>query len=375
MSGSHKKYILRPTPMIDQLEPDADKMCGRGVFTLQNASFFHKDHLSLCRALLLSKPLYMTFRVIAAVYTTIWISFSIHDMGNSFWLIFLTHWSYTLLWFHFLLSLCLAIVAEFFIKQAPSQLHRIVINISWVTFYVATTAAITVSLLFWALLYRGQDLSDGISFNVHAMNTVLSIAELLFSGFEHRMAHMFHPMLYGVVYCLFTVVYYAVGATDGLGHRYVYEVTDWGGSPGAAIIIFLVSIFLILPLIFLAGHGIVIGRNKLVRQRVMLVQDETAATAIPLQDVSSSQPVSKANLQSSDETRGLTGKGGESSENARIVMAKLGESSDVGKVVVAKVGESFEGTGSVRTPLGSAKTHGSFKGQGSPIIVQEKEKD
>lgn len=61
------------------------------------------------------------------------------------------------------------------------------------------------------------------------------------------MIHLVYPIGLGVIYLVFSIVYYFAGGTDYRGMRYIYDVLYWGNPGRAASIaagIFVLLIFL-----------------------------------------------------------------------------------------------------------------------------------
>ena len=67
---------------------------------------------------------------------------------------------------------------------------------------------------------------------------VLSIVDTFVSSSPRRMAHMWAPVVFGLVYLIFNVAYTLSGGTDPVGHPYIYPITDWLNKPGKVTIPF-----------------------------------------------------------------------------------------------------------------------------------------
>lgn len=78
----------------------------------------------------------------------------------------------------------------------------------------------------------------------------------------HRLLLFIYPMICGVAYLLFTVVYTIAGGKDGDGNNFIYPILDWNRDPLKATVVGIGSIVLLS--IF---HVIVCGmhhvRNKI----------------------------------------------------------------------------------------------------------------
>lgn len=106
-------------------------------------------------------------------------------------------------------------------------------QIHWFLFVVGAEAAFTVMLLYWTLLYRGQRV-DGVNANSHLVNGLLSLVDVLVTGTPVRFLHLIYLPMFGAVYASFTGIYYAANGTDTNGNPYIYEILDYGNTPGTA---------------------------------------------------------------------------------------------------------------------------------------------
>ena len=62
--------------------------------------------------------------------------------------------------------------------------------------------------------------------------------EVIISSAPVRILHFYQPLLYGGLYCLFSVLYYHSGGTDPTGLSYIYPIADWDSDPEKAVIVF-----------------------------------------------------------------------------------------------------------------------------------------
>ena len=102
-------------------------------------------------------------------------------------------------------------------------------RVQWVVYNVALPSSILVTLIYWTVLYpmmseNGPSLLDA---NVHALNAVFMVIESWLNAIPTRIAHVIHPMVYGISYLIFSViVWYA------MNHFILYPyVLDWS-HPG-----------------------------------------------------------------------------------------------------------------------------------------------
>lgn len=93
---------------------------------------------------------------------------------------------------------------------------------------------------------------------VHAGNSVAMFLEILVAEYTFRVFHFIHPIFVGLIYLLFSLIYYYAGGVDQNGKGNIYSILDWGEKPlstglialGVAILmIFLHLISLIIQIV------------------------------------------------------------------------------------------------------------------------------
>ena len=115
--------------------------------------------------------------------------------------------------------------------------------IHWVLFTLSTDIAFTVTVLYWTLLYRGGDVG-GASANTHLVNGIVAVAEVWISGVPVQLLHFIYPMIYAVVYSVFTGIYFAASG------NVVYDnVLDYGEGLGLAVGVVVGVTLVFIPLV------------------------------------------------------------------------------------------------------------------------------
>ena len=113
----------------------------------------------------------------------------------------------------------------------------------WVIYNIASVAAILVTLSFWLLLFSADDGLGALTVILHGVNSMVMVGDTMISSIPVRLFHVIYPMLYFIVYVMFTVIYWA--ATEP---NYIYPQTDYTGRPILAAVSQLCLFFIGLPL-------------------------------------------------------------------------------------------------------------------------------
>ena len=128
-------------------------------------------------------------------------------------------------------------------------------KVSWVLYIIAANNSLLVTVIYWTLLYTGFRVREAdVAF--HLLNSVFMLIETCFSGIPVRLFHVVYAMLYGVLYLLFSVVYWLLGGTNGAGDKFIYPILNYEANPSAAIL--LVSLYGLvgLPMAQLINFGL-----------------------------------------------------------------------------------------------------------------------
>ncbi|KAL5006078.1 hypothetical protein ScPMuIL_017236 [Solemya velum] len=219
--------------------------------------------------------LYLGWRVFWAVYHTAWIivtGLMAHQWAPDTsqhvkWFIYLTDWSYFMLTLSDVISAA-AVVHVFkrrkdLLKCDEDEMPWYLKSV-WVLFNVANSASLATSILYWALLYGPQITMTAVDAETHGVNSIYVLVNICLTGSPIRIYHFFHPLIYGVVYWLFSVFYFLAGGTNVDGMPYVYTVLDWR-EPGTAAMYIGLTAFVLLPVCHVVMYFLTVARLAVYR--------------------------------------------------------------------------------------------------------------
>lgn len=189
------------------------------------------------------------------------------------WLIFLTNWSYTFVNLHFVTQAFLVCYYQAlqprngnatscgddeeydeesecdgnsdhvpFMFSVELQLP-LVCKVSWIICDIASNIAFPVTVMFWSLVYIPGQHFDFVTFNTHALNSVLIAIDTMVSSIPVKLLHIIYPIIFITVYLIFSIIYWACGETDPSGHPYIYSALDYSGHPRRAVITICLFLF------------------------------------------------------------------------------------------------------------------------------------
>lgn len=126
----------------------------------------------------------------------------------------------------------------------------------WLLWIVSSGIGLIVTLLYWTIVARSSR-SSFLDVSFHALNSVFILIELFTNSIPVNLLHGLYVMIFGSVYVLFTVIYWAAGGLSSRGKSYIYNVTDYeNGKPAFIAGTMIISAFVIIPLVQLFLFGL-----------------------------------------------------------------------------------------------------------------------
>ena len=228
-------------------------------FSMNFQEEFEKTILSLlCFLQFMKNSTFLAIRVVSTLYVLVVIVLSGVNQRDVRWFIFLTNWSFTLLCLSQLCNVFLS-ARDVFLEQSAKE-GSSVDRAEWAWFHsihrvlytTAATAAIAVTILYWSLL---TPVVNFVSVSAHALNTVIAVGDLLLSNTPIAILHVVYPVIYALVWIIFTLIYtFSDGTNPDDGGNYVYTVLDWRSETSTAVIITVVTIVVGAPLLHFATY-------------------------------------------------------------------------------------------------------------------------
>jgi hypothetical protein len=84
------------------------------------------------------------------------------------------------------------------------------------------------------------------------VNAIVNFCDIFFNAQPARFGHVIYPLLFGLFYCVFSIIYTVAGGVERDGKNYIYSILDWNEHTLDAIVFALATIvFLSLMHLFL----------------------------------------------------------------------------------------------------------------------------
>ena len=138
-------------------------------------------------------------------------------------------------------------------------------KIAWILFNVAPVVELAIAILYWAVLYNPTNAfnSLGVDVNTHLTPAVIGLLDVWITGIVMNIYHVYMPFAYGIVYVVFTLIYYGAGGT-GPRAPYIYPILDYSGNPGLAAGVVIGCTLVYIPILYIVLYCISLLRRWLV---------------------------------------------------------------------------------------------------------------
>ena len=235
----------------------------------------------------------LVYRAVFAVYClAIWL----YEWSNlrGFYFIYLTHWTFILMIAYFTCASVLSACSLMKKRKSPptadsSNLKKNPDTVSqrstnddkraqleqetdfelpflhqgvWLLHSICANASLMITVGYWALLYRGQEL-DIANVSKHFLNAVFMLLDTSLSFVPVRVFHSVYVIGYVIVYFIFTFMYWVAKGTDEFGHKYIYLPLDYNKIPATALIVISFFFIIVQPVIQAILFGIYRVRSLL----------------------------------------------------------------------------------------------------------------
>ncbi|XP_018568774.1 protein rolling stone-like [Anoplophora glabripennis] len=201
-----------------------------------------------------SKPnlLYLTYRTIMALlFLVTWLITIFRESEGGIWPIFLTNWGYTVCTTQAVMAF--GILATYVLAPRFKKLPNLRENtlkaypVYWVLYTIATPLAFGITFMYWVVIYDAKKMTfDAMNYFVHGNNSIMMMIDLWIVSQPTRILHFVYPAVLGIMYTIFSIIYYVEGGTTKDGSKCIYKILDWEKPMPTALTCLGVTVFLIL---------------------------------------------------------------------------------------------------------------------------------
>ena len=131
------------------------------------------------------------------------------------------------------------------------------LKIEWCLFAIISNFVFIITLIYFGILYprlvatRGYHV-QAVDVHIHGVNSIVIVIEMFLAAYPVRLLHIIYPILYGLAYVIFSLLYFA---TDPVNHIVYRNVLDWR-YPGQTIGVILGLALIVIPIFQLMLFGL-----------------------------------------------------------------------------------------------------------------------
>uniref|UniRef100_A0A336MIU4 CSON012951 protein n=1 Tax=Culicoides sonorensis TaxID=179676 RepID=A0A336MIU4_CULSO len=177
---------------------------------------------------------FFTSVVIYSIYAHI----NIYNNPFGYYFIYLTNLGIILCMICTLLGAILVTIWHFHLAdKANDNIEMpLIFKIYWSIHNTSMILSLLITLVYWTVIHTPEKPLDVTNFFTHACNSIFMFIDFIIVAHPIRLMHVIWPLLAGLVYGLFTLIYYLAGGVDPEGNKWIYEVLDWS-KPGVVMIV------------------------------------------------------------------------------------------------------------------------------------------
>ncbi|XP_054745127.1 protein rolling stone-like isoform X2 [Anastrepha obliqua] len=212
--------------------------------------------------------LWLIYRwIFAALFSAGVLSNVIQTFRNGIWFIYLTDWGFILCMYTSIFGAVL--VTIYYCRSGKNEVAVSLwaLKLYWASYWTTLVLATVITTVYWIFIFPNDHLSAWGIHNLwaHGFNSIMMIFDHMLVAFPSHILHYVYPFGLGLIYLIFSVIYYYAGGVDPFGNRFIYEILDWS-KPGTATLTFIGA--LVLTFVFSCIHfGLYKLRTFIYRQR------------------------------------------------------------------------------------------------------------
>ncbi|XP_036232415.2 protein rolling stone isoform X2 [Bactrocera oleae] len=180
----------------------------------------------------------------AATFTGGVVGSLIQSFDEGKWFIYLTNWGFLLCMYTSVFGAIL--VTIFYYSKDNVRVPPWALKLYWASYITTLSVATTITFLYWIFIFPSYFRTPLDVFNLweHAFNSILMILDHMLVAFPVRLLHFVYPVCMGLIYGMFTAIYYLAGGVDPYGNHFIYEIQDWS-NPGSTILTLIGSLIVV----------------------------------------------------------------------------------------------------------------------------------
>eukprot|EP00511_Aplanochytrium_stocchinoi_P006768 CAMPEP_0204841246 /NCGR_PEP_ID=MMETSP1346-20131115/41342_1 /ASSEMBLY_ACC=CAM_ASM_000771 /TAXON_ID=215587 /ORGANISM="Aplanochytrium stocchinoi, Strain GSBS06" /LENGTH=370 /DNA_ID=CAMNT_0051979269 /DNA_START=51 /DNA_END=1163 /DNA_ORIENTATION=- len=235
---------------------DVGTVHGQDVYTLNWRKNFGYDPGRCIK----SFPVFFGIRVVCfLIIFGLWIGSMVINWLQGRWWIYLTHWGL----FVEVIYWTLAVITTYMSKQENSNPNSpetegeteqedlpLYAKAMWLAWDIILPGSFIILALYWFAVFEPGNTVNAMGVFVHGINFLIMAFDSILSSTPYLLLHGLYLFIFGLVFVIWSYIFYASGLKDSNGNRYIYPVLDWS-NPGSAAAFSAIALFFVVPLVVL----------------------------------------------------------------------------------------------------------------------------
>jgi len=122
-----------------------------------------------------------------------------------------------------------------------------VFKLLWALCNTNYSLAVMITLVYWITLYTPErHFLDFENFSGHLLIALFNVVDIFISNRPWRLLHFVHPIIFGGIFGIFSVIYFLAGGTNYYFEPFVYHIIDWAHPARTTLVMGGVGVFFIL---------------------------------------------------------------------------------------------------------------------------------
>lgn len=131
-------------------------------------------------------------------------------------------------------------------KEMKTTEMPMIFKIYWSIHNTSMILSLLITLMYWTVIHTPEKPLDMTNFLTHACNSIFMVIDFVIVAHPIRLMHVVWPLAAGLLYGVFTMIYYYAGGEDPDGFHYIYAVIDWSEPAKVLPVVIGIMIFIVL---------------------------------------------------------------------------------------------------------------------------------
>ncbi|XP_061388702.1 protein rolling stone-like, partial [Musca vetustissima] len=138
----------------------------------------------------------------------------IQQWADGKWFIYLTDWGFLLCMYISWFSAILVTIYHFHPRYFDNRTK--VLKFYWCSHWCVLVVATVITFMYWLFIYPTDNANASDLYNLwaHGFNSILMVLDHMLVAFPTRLMHFVYPLILGLIYAIFSLIYYFAGGVD-----------------------------------------------------------------------------------------------------------------------------------------------------------------